>query len=347
MFLTSLSFSQHIHPEVNFDYTNFCFGGQTHFYNTTVSSPPATYTWTVFQQGNPTPVFTSTITTNVIYQFPSKDTYTVLLCADNGGGHQDCILKVFQMDSLIHADFDYVDCNSQFTAYSTCANTYKWDFGDGTFSNLKNPSHYYDSVGSYNVKLKVGNGFQYDSITQSIFADTNIVSGNFSYKYLKDSVLFIAHDTLVGGNFQYQWLFGDGTSSTIFSFPGMKVKHKYPSIKKDSTYNVSLFVKALCASAYSQKGVLIIDSVLATSTTLFPNPISNGTIHLETDRKNELTAIKLYNSIGQEMTNFILIDKLRGYDIDISKFAEGPYILTLFFEDGSVKNYKIITHLNR
>jgi PKD repeat protein len=44
-------------------------------------------------------------------------------------------------------------------------NSWEWDFGDGTFSGERNPSHLYDGPGKYNVSLKVSN--QNDTIACS------------------------------------------------------------------------------------------------------------------------------------------------------------------------------------
>lgn len=50
--------------------------------------------------------------------------------------------------------------------YDTCnayTHTYKWYFGDGNTSTLRNPTHAYASYGSYTVSLVVSNGCQTDS----------------------------------------------------------------------------------------------------------------------------------------------------------------------------------------
>jgi PKD repeat protein len=41
-----------------------------------------------------------------------------------------------------------------FNNYSDRAVSYEWDFGDGTFSNLINPTHYYTQEGIYQVSLR-------------------------------------------------------------------------------------------------------------------------------------------------------------------------------------------------
>ncbi len=46
----------------------------------------------------------------------------------------------------------------KFTNTSSNATTYKWDFGDGTTSTDKDPSHEYTKAGSYTVKLTVSGG---------------------------------------------------------------------------------------------------------------------------------------------------------------------------------------------
>lgn len=52
--------------------------------------------------------------------------------------------------------FDYQLLNSntvQFNNQSGSATLFQWDFGDGSTSNMENPSHTYANTGDYNVKL--------------------------------------------------------------------------------------------------------------------------------------------------------------------------------------------------
>lgn len=332
--------AQHLHPAISFDYSNLCYGNFTFFTNTTVSNAPATYTWNVFQQGFTNPVYTAT-TTNIIYTFPAKDTYTVQLCADNGGGHSDCIQQVFVMDSLIHADFQYLNCDGRFNNFSTCSTTQFWDFGDGNTSTLKHPAHYYANTGTYTVKLVVHDGAKKDSISKPIYAYNNPVTGNFTHFFEKDSVLFLAHDTLIVGDITYHWEFGDGTEVEIVGYSGKKVRHKYPAVKKDSTYKAILHVEVFCNEWETEKDIFIADSVKATETLVYPNP-SNGNVYVESERKSQLTAIKIYNAIGQEISGLSYYENLRGYVINTTTLSKGSYILRLYFGDNDIKNYKII-----
>jgi gliding motility-associated-like protein len=74
----------------------------------------------------------------------------------------NCNIGVFKMDfrlPVVVADFEAQNaCNGdtvQFTNKSQVrsATIYKWDFGDGNTSNIKNPKHTYTKGGNYNVRL--------------------------------------------------------------------------------------------------------------------------------------------------------------------------------------------------
>lgn len=51
-----------------------------------------------------------------------------------------------------------------------------WDFGDGTYSTQQNPLHYYQTSGTYTVKLKSWNAFGSDSLTRTNYITVNLPS---------------------------------------------------------------------------------------------------------------------------------------------------------------------------
>ncbi|MBK8414589.1 MAG: PKD domain-containing protein [Bacteroidetes bacterium] len=53
---------------------------------------------------------------------------------------------------------------SAFANLSTNATSYIWDFGDGNFSTLTDPTHSYSSPGFYTVKLIARNNFNCSKI---------------------------------------------------------------------------------------------------------------------------------------------------------------------------------------
>lgn len=61
----------------------------------------------------------------------------------------------------------------QFTDQSSQATSWLWDFGDGTNSTLENPTHTYNSTGTYTVTLTVTNSEGSDQETMEIITSTD------------------------------------------------------------------------------------------------------------------------------------------------------------------------------
>ena len=70
------------------------------------------------------------------------------------------------------------------------AQTYLWDFGDGTTSNLQNPSVVFNNLGTYTVKLVASNAQGNDSITKTAYItvascnniEVDINTDNYGYE---------------------------------------------------------------------------------------------------------------------------------------------------------------------
>ncbi|NLI99382.1 PKD domain-containing protein [bacterium] len=61
--------------------------------------------------------------------------------------------------------------------------TWLWDFGDGDTSSIQNPTHVYDSTGSYDVTLIVANSFGADTLTRASY----ITVGELGYEKVEAS----------------------------------------------------------------------------------------------------------------------------------------------------------------
>jgi Zn-dependent metalloprotease len=69
----------------------------------------------------------------------------------------------------------------QFINQSTNATNYLWSFGDGGTSTLTNPSHTYNALGTFNVKLKgQSTGCGSDSLTQNAFVSIATTNSNYA-----------------------------------------------------------------------------------------------------------------------------------------------------------------------
>ncbi len=69
-------------------------------------------------------------------------------------------------DFVANKKISYVSAFVNFTSTSNGATSYLWDFGDGTTSNLQNPSKQYLTAGVYNVTLSI-NGAAYSKTVNS------------------------------------------------------------------------------------------------------------------------------------------------------------------------------------
>lgn len=133
-------------------------GGSVSFYNyTTETGGNATYKWDF---GDNTFSTANSPTKN----YPDKGVYTVKLLVKDNNGCTDSAQKQIKVSS-VSAGFtvttSFVNNSgcppviARFTNTSVNHTSSYWDFGDGSFATISNPSHTYTYAGKYKVKLKV------------------------------------------------------------------------------------------------------------------------------------------------------------------------------------------------
>ncbi len=94
--------------------------------------------------------------------------------------------------------------------------TYRWDFGDGTNSEMQNPTHTYKSDGEYTVTLTVTNQYGTDTKTKTAYIGVgNAPVAEFSATPLEGSFPLTVTFTDISKNrpTAWAWDFGDGTTS--------------------------------------------------------------------------------------------------------------------------------------
>ena len=104
-----------------------------------------------------------------------------------------------------------ISCDTaSFTDASTNTSTsYKWEFGDGTTSSLENPTHVYQSSGSYRVQLTVTNNDGTDTETKNLTIEIPILPstqnqqiclGESALLTASNSVGYLWYEQAVGGD---------------------------------------------------------------------------------------------------------------------------------------------------
>ncbi|MEI7595494.1 MAG: PKD domain-containing protein [Bacteroidota bacterium] len=124
----------------------------------------------------------------------------------------------------------------QFTDTTIGATSWKWIFGDGTTSNVQNPSHVYNNSGFYTVTLITSNSIGcIDTLVKNNYINVSTgVAVNFTADNTEDCVVpFTVNftDNSVGAA-SWLWNFGDGTTSN-----SQNPSHTYTNL---GNYNVTL-----------------------------------------------------------------------------------------------------------
>lgn len=198
--------------------TTACFAGTA-----IGGAPPYTYSWN-FGDGSPV---AAGPTPCHVYAAPGNYTVAMTVTDAVAATSVDSHIIISIADPLsVTTSVSRTSGYAPFTAYfssavtgGTSPFTYLWDFGDGTTSNLVNPSHVYQP-GYYTVKLTVT-----DSCTPSETAFDDHLSivvypvqvtatSNFACGAAPLNVIFTGD--AVGGQppFTWAWTFGDGGTDT-------------------------------------------------------------------------------------------------------------------------------------
>ncbi len=183
--------------------------------------------------------------TNPPKAYTTAGVYTIKL-KNNYGTCSDSVTKTITVLSLPTPGFtapDTTDCKVPYTVNfsdaSVGATAWSWNFGDGGTSTQQNPSHTYNTLGNYNVKLIAtgANGCS-DSIIKNQFIKIQKPIVGINGFPLEGCVPYTINPspnvTTVDGVASYLWDFGDGFTSTL-----QNPTHVYPL---QGNYTVKLFI---------------------------------------------------------------------------------------------------------
>ena len=198
----------------------------------------------------------------------------------------------------------------------------KWDFGDGTFSNLQNPTHNYLNFGNYNVMLitQTNNGCL-DSSSLPVSVNASPVSSanlNAGIQCLRgNQFVFSNKSKLALGTMKQIWSFGDGYTDTSFN-----VAHRYLGVgifkvqlvssssqNCTDTFTTNIEVKHMPKADFKFGSVCEKNALAFTNT----SSIAAGTLKFSNwsfgdgnvDYVNN--PLHIYNTYGQYITKLIVV----------------------------------------
>ena len=208
-------------PVLSFTASNVCLGDVMNFTNT--STGASSYTWD-FGDGSGT-----SSATNPSHTYTTANSFVVTLIATNSAGCSDTITQTVIVSTDPQVSFTSTGattgCGSltvNFVNNTTGGggNTYTWNFGDGTgTSSQQNPSHTYNTPGTYTVTLGavLGTCNDIDSIVNYITVNPAPTAGFTSTNVCLGDVMNFTNTS--AGATGYSWDFGDGTGTSSSTNP--------------------------------------------------------------------------------------------------------------------------------
>ena len=245
-----------------------CSGGNVTFTSTSVQGDGAItqYTWS-FNDGNPSQTTTtSTITHPYINAGSAIDSVIPNLLITDANGCNSTVNGVVYILPSANADFTIGSISScvtpvtvNFQNNSTNTNIFAWDFGDASSgtnntSTLAQPSHVYNSAGSYLVTLIAGTGacVSTDTFRVDIQPPTAAFNVSDTAVCLHDYVFFTNTSTPAG--IPIFWNFGEPASGSNNSSTAETPSHQYLN---PGTYTVTLTVSAGSCTSTSTRTITV------------------------------------------------------------------------------------------
>jgi len=212
---------------------------------------------------------------NAQTSYTSPGTYTVTLTATSSAGSSTFsqTLTVYPPPTVSFSAVDTQVCNGLAVTFqnnsvlnSSGPGTYNWDFGDGSSSNLQNPSHVFPTSGYYSITLTVTNsqGCTSTLVLNAYIHVLPLPIPNFTTNdtfFCRPPALVNFTNTSTGsGPLSYTWRFGDGNSQT-----GNITSHTY---NNSGSYSPTLVVTDAfgCKDSITKTNLIRIDNLHASIT---------------------------------------------------------------------------------
>ncbi len=243
-------------PTVSFTTTSVCAGTQASFTNTSsISSGSVQYMW-YFGDGNTSTSVSPTHTYN------NAGVYDVKLVAMSGFGCSDSVVSQITIHTVATAAFstniaclgDNLNKETEFTNQSQNAQTYVWNFGDGSGSTAANPTHEYSAIGVYTATLTANNANNCPSTTTRQVTVSVMPNASFTANKVclgQQTVFTNTTSYSGGGTLNYTWFIDGTTANTTnanytFTSAGNKqvilwAQNQYGCLGKYTDHNVTVY----------------------------------------------------------------------------------------------------------
>lgn len=214
------------HSDFNFAINKGCSSDKVVFTNT---GDNGSYIWN-FGDGSPLDT-----TQNPVHIYNQQGIYTVRLKTTSSVGCVDSTIKIVNTNHPLQALFSLAPdsvCQTAMTpvVFSDASigniQQWEWNFGDGAFSTVQNPTHAYTLAGVHTIQLIITDDVPCrDTITHTVYVDS---AYNFTVKADRTSICVGEEINFNIGNYVSNikgiWSFGDGNSWVV---DGSSTMHSY------------------------------------------------------------------------------------------------------------------------
>jgi PKD repeat protein len=208
---------------------------------------------------------------------------------------------------------------------------YSWDFGDGTFSNAKNPVKTYSSAGTKIVQLTINDSFGCIKTMVDTFllvAPGPTCNASFTWTNSGQTVTFTNTSTSSAGtpNIYYSWYFSDGLYSTlanpVITFPSAGYKVVQLTMYDSATHCYASYVDTIpvtsntnsCTANFlkSVSGSTVYLANASTNTNGLPDGLSYYWYFSDGTSSTLKNPVKIFGSSGYKTINLTITDSTLG-----------------------------------
>jgi PKD repeat protein len=263
-------------PVANFYYTTLCEDLLVNFQDASFPNGAGNVVGWAWNFDDPASgIFNNSNLEDPQHIFSAPGTYNVTLTITNFNNCTGTITKQITVGGAPAVEFTWQSsCAEALTNFFTDATvvnvnavaTYAWEFGDGGISNLQDPQHQYAAGGDYNVMLTITDTAGCSNSVSHLVHVSPLPVAFFSYSAPTCFQTVTSFNDLSytqsGYITEWEWIFGDGTTTTVVFPNNQNVTHQYANA---GFYNVTLNITT---SEGCEATVIIQVEVI-------PNPVAN------------------------------------------------------------------------
>lgn len=256
---------------------------------------------------------TTSSQTSPVHTYNNGGTLNVGLISYSGCGN-DTVWQLITLNCVSPTPSFTSSVNNLSVTFNTATSgsSYYWDFGDTKTSAVQNPTHIYNSSGTYTVCLTVTNGCGSNMICQAV----NVTCVTPVAGYSVNINGFTANCTNTSTNAaNFIWNFGDGVTDNI----NYHTVHQYTA---SGTYNLRITVSNGCGANIYQAPVTI---ACAAPTATF-DTYTDG-LDLQVDN-NSINGTSYSWNFGDGSTSLFLNPPIHSYSVT------GTYTVSLTATNG-------------